>query len=151
MRRCRRRRRPNPGRQRLLPWLSVFANYSRNRTTGVRAGDFANAQTRRFNAGLQFAYKALSVNTNYNWTGLRRGATSGIAPNAFVYTRPRELVNLSVDYLVRRNTSVFFTLSNVLKNPSINETYGTDTPAYARVTSNREDGSQVQFGVKGAF
>lgn len=139
------------GRQRLLPWLSVFANYSRNRTTGVRAGDFANAQTRRFNAGLQFAYKALSVNTNYNWTGLRRGASSGISPNAFVYTRPRELVNLSVDYLVRRNTSVFFTLSNVFKNPSINETYGTDTPAYARVTSNREDGSQVQFGVKGSF
>ena len=139
------------GRQRLLPWLSVFANYSRNRTTGVRAGDFANAQTRRFNAGLQFAYKALSVNTNYNWTGLRRGATSGIAPNAFIYTRPRELVNLSVDYLVRRNTSVFFTLSNLLRNPSVNETYGTDTPAYARVTSKREDGSQVQFGVKGAF
>jgi len=139
------------GRQRLRPWLSVFANYSRNRTSGVRAGDFANAQTRRFNAGLQFAYKALSMTTNYNWTGLRRGATSGIAPNAFVYTRPRELVNLSAEYLVRRNTSVFFTISNLLKNPLVNETYGTDTPAYARVTSDRRDGSQVQFGVKGTF
>ena len=139
------------GRQRLRPWLSAFAKYSRNRTTGVRAGDFANAQTRRFNAGLQFAYKALAVNTNYNWTGLRRGATAGIAPNAFVYTRPRELVNVSVDYLVRRDTSVFFTLSNVLKNPLVNETYGTDTPAYARVTSNRGDGSQVQVGLKGSF
>ena len=91
------------------------------------------------------------MNTNYNWTGLRRGATSGIAPNAFIYTRPRELVNLSVDYLVRRNTSVFFTLSNLLRNPSVNATYGTATPAYARVTSQREDGSQVQFGVKGSF
>jgi len=34
-------------------------------------------------------------------------------------------------------------LSNELKNPSVNETAGTDTPAYVRVTSQREDGSQV--------
>ncbi|WP_414662659.1 TonB-dependent receptor domain-containing protein [Horticoccus sp. 23ND18S-11] len=139
------------GRQRLRPWLSVFANYTRNRTTGIRAGDFSNAQTRRFNAGVQFAYKALSMTANYNWTGLRRGANSGIAPNAFVYTRPRELVNLSAEYLVRRSTSVFLTLTNVLKEPLVNETYGTDTPAYARVTSNRRDGAQVQMGVKGGF
>ena len=139
------------GRQRLRPWLSVFANYSRNRTIGVRAGDFANAQTRRFNAGVQFAYKALSMTTNYSWTGLRRGATAGIAPDAFVFTRPRQLVNVSVEYLVRRNTSVFFTISNLLKERLINETYGADTPAYARVSSNRDDGAQVQFGLKGSF
>ena len=139
------------GRQRLRPWLSVFANYSRHRITGVRAGDFTNGQTRRFNAGLQFAYKALSMTTNYSWTGLRRGAISGIAPNAFVYTRPRQLVSVSMEYLVRRNTSVYFTISNLLNNPVANETYGTDTPGYARLTSNREDGRQVQFGLKGTL
>lgn len=139
------------GRQKLRPWLSVFANYTRNRTIGVRAGDFSNAQTRRFNAGTQFAYKAFSGSASYNWTGLRRGATSGIAPNAFVYTRPRELVTVSAEYLVGRRTSVYVTLSNLLKNPLVNETYGTDTPAYARVTSKRDDGAQVQFGLKGSF
>lgn len=139
------------GRQRLRPWLSVFANYSRNRVTGLRAGDFANGQTRRFNAGLQFAHRALSMAVNYNWVGQRRGATAGIAPNAFVYTRPRGLVNVSAEYLVRRNTSVFATVSNLLQAPLVNETYGTDTPAYARVTSNRGDGAQVQFGLKGSF
>jgi outer membrane receptor protein involved in Fe transport len=139
------------GRQRLRPWLSVFANYSRNRTTGVRAGDFGNAQTRRFNGGVQFAYKALSMSANYNWTGVRRGATSGIAPGAFVFTRPRELVNLSAEYLVRRNTSVYFTISNLLRRPVVNETYGVDTPSYARLTSARYDGAQVQIGLKGTF
>jgi iron complex outermembrane receptor protein len=139
------------GRQRLRPWLSVFANYSRNRVTGLRAGDFANGQTRRFNAGLQFAHRALSMAVNYNWVGLRRGATAGIAPNAFVYTRPRGLVNVSAEYVVRRNTAVFCTVSNVFCEPLVNETYGTDTPAYARVTSNRGDGAQVQFGLKGSF
>jgi TonB-dependent receptor len=139
------------GRQRLRPWLSVFANYSRNRTTGVRAGDFGNAQTRRFNGGVQFAYKALSMSANYNWTGVRRGATSGIAPGAFVFTRPRELVNLSAEYLVRRNTSVYFTISNLLRRPVVNETYGADTPSYARLTSARYDGAQVQIGLKGTF
>ncbi len=139
------------GRQRLRPWLSVFANYSRNRTTGVRAGDFANAQTRRWNGGVQFAYRALSLATNYTWTGLRRGATSGLAPNAFVFVRPRGLVNLSADYVVRRDTTVFFTINNLLRTPLVNEIYGTDTPAYARVSSDRRDGAQVQFGLKGTF
>jgi TonB-dependent receptor len=139
------------GRQRLRPWLSVFANYTRNRVKGVRAGDFANGQTRRFNAGLQFARRALSMAVNYNWVGARRGATAGIAPNAFVYTRSRGLVNLSAEYLVRGNTAVFCTLTNVFREPLVNETYGTDTPAYARVTSNRGDGAQVQFGLKGSF
>jgi outer membrane receptor for ferrienterochelin and colicin len=138
-------------RQRLKPWLTVFGNYSRNRVTGLRAGDFANGQTRRANAGLQFAYKAFSLSTNYNWTGQRRGATSGLAANAFVYTRPRQLLNVSAEYLVRRNTSVYVTVSNLLRAPLVNETYGTDTPAYARVSSDRRDGAQVQFGLKGTF
>jgi TonB-dependent receptor len=139
------------GRQRLRPWLSVFANYSRNRTTGVRAGDFGNAQTRRINGGVQFAYKALSMSANYNWTGVRRGATSTIAPGAFVFTRPRELVNMSVEYRVRRQTSVYFTISNLLRRPAVNETYGEDTPSYARLTSARYDGAIVQFGLKGSY
>lgn len=139
------------GRQRLRPWLSVFANYTRSRTKGLRAGDFANAQTRRFNTGVQFAFKAFSVSANYNWTGRRRGAVSGIAPGAFVYTRPRKLVSLSVDYLVRRNLTVYVTLNNVLQDPLTNETYGPATPAYARLTNDRRDGMQVQFGLKGSF
>jgi hypothetical protein len=91
------------------------------------------------------------MSVNYNWVGLRRGATAGIAPNAFVFTRPRGIVNVSAEYLVRRNTAVFCSISNLLKEPLVNETYGTDTPAYARVTSNRGDGAQVQFGLKGSF
>lgn len=138
-------------RQRLKPWLSVFGNYSRNRVTGLRAGDFANGQTRRANAGLQFGYKAFSLSTNYNWTGQRRGATSGLASNAFVYTRPRRLLNVSAEYQLRRSTSVYVTVSNLLREPLVNETYGTDTPAYARVSSDRRDGAQVQFGLKGSF
>ena len=138
-------------RQRLRPWLSVFANYSRNRVTGLRAGDFANGQTRRANGGVQFAHRALSMSANYSWTGFRRGATSAIAPGAFVWTRPRGLVNLSADYVVRRDTTVFVTVNNLLREPVINENYGADTPAYARVSSDRRDGAQVQFGVKGTF
>ena len=138
-------------RQRLRPWLSVFANYTRNRTTGVRAGDFANAQTRRCNAGVQVAYQALAMAVNYNWTGQRRGAISGISPNAFIYTRPRQIVNLSVEYLIRPTASVYFTISNLLNNPLANEAYGTDTPAYARLTQHQKDGAQIQFGLKGTF
>lgn len=139
------------GRQRLQTWLSVFANYSRHRVTGLRAGDFANGQTRRFNVGVQFAQRAFSMTANYSWTGLRRGAVSTIASDAFVYTRPRHLVSVSMEYLVRRNTSLYFTISNLLNNPVANEAYGANTPAYARLTSHREDGAQIQFGLKGAF
>ncbi len=138
-------------RQRLRPWLSVFSNYTRNRTIGSQAGNFANSQSRRFNAGVQFAYKAFSMTTNYNWTGQRRGGTSTIAPGAYGYTRPRTLLNVSAEYLVRRNVSVYATVSNLLNNPVANETYGADTPAYARLTSERKDGSQIQFGLKGSF
>ncbi len=138
-------------RQRLKPWLSVFANYSRNRVIGLRAGDFANGQTRRANGGVQFAWRAFSMTANYSWTGTRRGAVSGLAPNAFVHTRARGIVNLSAELVVRRSTSVFATVNNLLREPLVNETYGTDTPAYARVSSDRRDGAQVQLGLKGTF
>ena len=117
----------------------------------MRAGDFANAQTRRCNAGVQVAYQALAMAVNYNWTGQRRGAISGISPNAFTYTRPRQIVNLSVEYLIRPTASVYFTISNLLNNPLANEAYGTDTPAYARLTQHQKDGAQIQFGLKGTF
>lgn len=138
-------------RQRLRPNLSVFANYTRNRTEGTRASSFANAQTRRANAGIQFAFRALSVSSNYSWTGQRRGAASGIAPGAFVYTAPRRLVNLNVEYSLRRNFAVYATVGNLLNEPVTVETYGPDTPAYARVTSETKVGAQVQLGLKGSF
>jgi len=131
--------------------LSVFANYSRYRTTGSEADAFANGHTRRFNAGLQFAWKALSVSTNFNWTGQRRGAVSGIAPGAYVYPRPRELLNISAEYVIRRNLSVYAMVNNLLNSPVASETYGPDTPPYARLTSERKDGAQIQFGLKGTL
>jgi TonB-dependent receptor len=139
------------GRQRLRPWLSLFANYSRYRTQGSEADSFSNGQTRRFNAGLQFAWKAFSMSTNFNWTGQRRGNTSGIAPNAFVYQRPRQVLNVSAEYVLRRHVSVYAMVNNLLNTPVASEAYGAETPAYARLTSERKDGSQIQFGLKGTF
>ena len=138
-------------RQRLRPNLSVFANHTRNRTEGTRSSSFTNAQTRRTNGGIQFAYRALSLSANYSWTGQRRGATSTIAPGAFVFTAPRRLVSLNAEYALRRNFAVYTTISNLLNEPVKVETYGPDTPAYARVTSETKAGAQVQFGVKGSF
>lgn len=100
---------------------------------------------------MQVAYKATAVALNYSWTGLRRGAISAIAPNAFIYTRSRQVVNLSAEYLIRPNASAYATISNLLNNPLANETYGTDTPAYARLTQHQKDGAQLQFGLKGTF
>ena len=47
--------------------------------------------------------------------------------------------------------SVNRSVNNLLREPLVNETYGTDTPAYARVSSDRRDGAQVQIGLKGTF
>lgn len=138
-------------RQRLRKNLSVFANYTRNRTEGSRSGSFTNAQTRRANAGVQFSFRQLAVSANYSWTGQRRGASSGIAPGAFVYTVPRSLVNVNAELQVRRNLAVYATVSNLFNVPVAIETYGPDTPAYARRTSETKVGAQVQMGLKGSF
>ena len=81
---------------------------------------------------------------------LHRGATSGIAPNAFLYAA-RQTVNLGVASLVRPNASVDFTISHLLTNSMANETYGTPTPTYSRLTRHQKDGAQVQFGLMGTF
>jgi len=81
---------------------------------------------------------------------LHGGATSGIAPNAFL-SAARQTVNLGVASLVRPNASVDFTISHLLNNPIANETYGTATPTYSRLTQHQKDGAQVQFGLMGTF
>ena len=113
------------GRQRLRPWGPAVANESRHRT---RACARAIAARRR------------------------RGAGAEIAPGAWGCTRPRELVNRSAESLVRRNTSGYFTISNLLRRrPVVNETSGDATPSCARLTSARDDGARVQIGLQETF
>ena len=119
--------------------------------TGLRAGDFANGQTRRANGGVQFAYRALSMAANYSWTGVRRGATSGLAPNAFVFTRPRGLVNVSADYVVPSRHDGLRDREQPPPRSARKRNLRPRYPAYARVSSDRRDGAQVQIGLKGTF
>ena len=92
------------GRQRPRPWLPVVAHDSRNRPTACAR-----------------AISALR----------RRGAASAIAPGAWGFTGPRGRVTPRAESRVRRNTSVYFTMSNLRRRPVVNEPEGTDRPSYA--------------------
>ena len=59
------------------------------------------------------------VHFGYMATGVDDDVTlrANVAGYQRLYLRPRRLVNLSMEYVVRRNTSVYVTISNLLNNP----------------------------------
>ena len=138
-------------RQRVFPWLSVYANASVNRTEGGRAADFSGYQRKRFNAGFQSNWRAFSFMGNFNYVGEVRGGSSGLAAGAYTYTLPRARVDLSGEYRLSRRTSLYVAANNVFNDPVATAIYGPATPEYARYVSQLKAGAQVQFGVKGTF
>jgi TonB-dependent receptor len=138
-------------RQRVLPWLSVYANASVNRTQGGRAADFSGYQRKRINTGFNLTWRRVSAMANFSYIGTVRGGTSGLAPGGYTYTLPRPRLDLSAEYRLTRRTALYAAANNVFNQPVATATYGPATPEYARFASENKPGAQVQFGVKGTF
>jgi TonB-dependent receptor len=136
--------------------VQVFANASAIRETGATLGStaFAGFIPRVYNWGVSLTRPKYNVRVNWNWRGQQRlnsVVNAGTEPGTFRYARPRTYVDVIAEYKLTRHFAVFANLRNLNDATEDYETYGPNTPNYARLRNITDFHSLWTFGVKGSF
>ena len=142
----------------LPPWargVQVFANGSAQRATGAAADNFSGYIPRTLNWGASLARPQFILRAKWNWAGrARRGlvaAGRSIEPGAYNWSSDRTLLDVSGEFTLRRNTALYFNLTNLRDAPADIEVAGPSTPGFARLSQRQTFGSLWTFGVKSSF
>ncbi|MCE2862119.1 MAG: TonB-dependent receptor [Opitutaceae bacterium] len=134
--------------------VQVFANGSSQRMIGTGSGNFTGYYPKSGNWGVSVSRETWNARLNWNYLGRqRRGAVSGrsIEPGTFTWGQKRSYIDLTGEYSVRRNFSVFANLRNVNDPTDDVEITGPNTPTEAQFRQRAEFGSLWTFGIKGTF
>jgi iron complex outermembrane recepter protein len=134
--------------------VQVFANGSSQRMVGAAAGNFTGYYPKSGNWGVSVSRETWNARLNWNYLGRqRRGAVTGrsIEPNTYTWGQKRSYIDLTGEYSIRRNFSVFANLRNVNDPTDDVEISGPNTPPVAQFRQRAEFGSLWTFGLKGTF
>ncbi len=116
-----------------------------------------------FNAGLSWKWKGFSAQVKYNWrdqsiraiTGVTVSTEGVIAPtpptgangsNRYQYTAARKQVDLNMEYQLHRSATIFFNISNVFDEGSVQFVENR-----AWLQRHGQFGARYTLGVKGSF
>ncbi|MBI5768076.1 MAG: TonB-dependent receptor [Verrucomicrobia bacterium] len=136
--------------------VQVFANAAAQRITGEQGpANFPGFIPRTFAWGASLNRQKFSLRANWNYRSLQRrapiAAGNSIEPGTYTWWSKRLYLDLSGEYVLYRNTSLFFAIRNLNDAPDDIKVYGPSTPAVARFRGRIEYGSLWSFGVKGTF
>ncbi len=133
-------------------YFQAFANATKLELDGDRESDFSGFIPKSANWGIDFSRKPFNVMLKWNYRGEQRLArVAALGPDAFEYSRARTRLDVNVDYQLRPNLFLYASGQNVTNVPEILLRYGSQTPAYARVSQVLTTGVQLSFGLKGSF
>jgi iron complex outermembrane recepter protein len=134
--------------------VSIFANGTSLHLQGASLSDFSGFISKTTNWGVSLSRPRYTVKLNWNLRGRQRLAAvtgANVPAGSYSYRSPRQTLDLNAEWRVTRSISLFANLRNITNVRWREETYGPDTPAYARYTNVFEYGAQGIFGVKGSF
>lgn len=135
--------------------VQVFANGTAQRATGAAADNFSGYIPRSLNWGASFTRPAYTLRAKWNHASrVRRGlvaAGRSIEAGTYNWSSARRLLDVSGEFTLRRNTALFFNLSNLRDAPADIEVAGPSAPAGARLSQRQTFGSLWTFGVKSSF
>ncbi len=134
--------------------VQVFANASTLRTQGDQSANFAGFVPRTYNGGVSFTREKYNLRARWNYTGRNRRALvtgASIEPGTYNWGSKRMLLDLSGEYQLRRNLTLFANLNNFTDAPLDVEIHGPTTPEHAQFRQRTTFGSMWTFGVKGSF
>ncbi len=142
----------------LPPWargVQVFANASAQRATGDDSNSLSGYTPRTGNWGASLSRSKYNLRVKWNYKGRhRRGlvaAGRSIEPATYSWGSKRLLCDVSGEYFLRRNITLFFNLNNVNDDASDIEIAGPSTPALSQLSQRVVYGSLWTFGIKGTF
>lgn len=130
----------------------VFANATRLRLSGHDLADFTGFLPKSVNWGFTVAKSRATLITKWNYRGEQKAVSyPDMGPDAFRFPQPRLQLDVSLDYLVSKRTSLYFNLRNATNAVQKENAYGSQTPVYAREFYHANFGRVFTLGVKGTF
>jgi iron complex outermembrane recepter protein len=146
------------GLERLPYWargLDVFYNVTVQRLEGTTLSDFNNFVRRNDNYGITLSRPRFTVRLKVNDRGRQRLVPvtgANIAPGAHRYQAPKRMLDVDLEYRLRRELAFFVAGRNVTDTPSTHqETYGLGTPRHARTVQYWKHAVNYVMGFKGSF
>jgi iron complex outermembrane recepter protein len=136
--------------------VQVFANVSAIHESGAQLGStsFAGFIPRIYNWGLSVTRPKYTARINWNYRGRQRlnsVANAGTEPGTYRYATERLYIDVLAEYKFTPRFSLFMNLRNLNDATEDFETYGPNTPQYARLRNITDFHSLWTFGVKGSF
>jgi TonB-dependent receptor len=141
----------------LPPWargVQVFANASAQRVTGDDTISFAGFIPRSGSWGISLTRPKYNLRLNWNYRGTSRNnrlTGNSIEEGTFNWTSKRLYIDVVGEFLVWRQTALFFNLRNLGNATEDIKIYGPSTPAVARFRQRIDYASLWTFGLKGTF
>jgi TonB-dependent receptor len=134
--------------------FTVFGNITQQHLTGDQMASFSGFVGRTINYGLSFSRARFTTRLAFNQKGLvKQGqvTNAGTAPGTFTYLLPRHSTDLTAEYRVTRNLSIFVSGRNI--NEAIDDTviYGPSTPVDRRLSGRADYRAYWNVGLKGTF
>ncbi len=136
--------------------VQVFANASVIRESGVALGSnsFAGFVPKVMNWGVSLTRPSYNVRVHWNYRGRQRlnsVANAGTEPGTYRYASERLYVDVLGELRLNRRVALFMNLRNLRNATEDFETYGPNTPRYARLRNLTDFGSLWTIGIKGGF
>jgi len=133
-------------------YFTVFANASKLNLEGDRDADFGSMIPESANWGFTFSRPPFTATARWNYAGLQRGeADPAFGPDAYTYNSSATMLDLNFAWQISRRYSLNTTFNNVTDTRDTRYTYGSQTPAYARITQAREYGMMMGVSLRGSF
>lgn len=137
-------------------YFTIKANGTKLHLSGANSPDFRGFidQTGNFNIG--FNKKPYSMNLTFNFRGRQKNAPQtggqyGATNGFYEYYAPRTFIDMSGEYKVSKNMSVFAGVRNLTNKPQVLQRYNPNSPQYSMPYRQEEFGISVSVGVKGTF
>ena len=133
-------------------YVSVFANATKLKLHGSRTADFTRLIPESFNYGFTLTRNPATFSLKWNGRGEQRQAASAAqGPDAYLYQQKRTTTDVNFTYQIKRWLQVFANGRNIFNVHYNLMRYGSQTPAYAKISSTNAYGVQWAFGLKGTF
>jgi iron complex outermembrane recepter protein len=133
-------------------YVSVFANATKLKLYGSSTASFTRMIPLSFNYGFTITRNPVTFSLKWNGRGNQRQALSAAqGPDAYLYAEKRTTTDANLTYQFSRRLSLFANGRNIFNVHYNLMRFGSQTPAYAKISSTNSYGVQWAFGLKGTF
>ncbi|MGH8018104.1 MAG: hypothetical protein ACREIA_07410, partial [Opitutaceae bacterium] len=136
--------------------VQVFFNASSLRTIGDGAANLAGFVPRSGSWGWSLTRPRYTLRMNWNYRGAAResliaASPRSIAPGTYNWEAKRLYLDVTAEYNLRKNLTLFANMRNVNDQTQDSKVYGPDTPDYAKFRQRVDYGAAWTFGLRGSY